>query len=56
VPQLEIRLILQLRLKVENKSHMTEIMQKTRLEYENGDIPFEEIDEAVRVSTECVDV
>jgi hypothetical protein len=29
---------------------MMEIMQKTRLQYENGDIPFEEIDEAVRVS------
>jgi hypothetical protein len=27
-----------------------EIMQKTRLEYENGDISFEEIDASIRVS------
>lgn len=27
-----------------------EIMQKTRLEYENGDISFEEIDRSIRVS------
>jgi len=36
------------RLKVENKNHLLEVMQKTRLEYENGDISFEEIDAAVR--------
>jgi hypothetical protein len=40
---------LQLRHKVENRSHYTEIMQKTRIEYENGDISFEEIDESIRV-------
>lgn len=28
-----------------------EIMQKTRLEYENGDVSFEEIDESIRVRT-----
>jgi hypothetical protein len=38
------------RIKVENKSHLTEMMQKTRLEYENGDISMEEIDGAIRVS------
>ena len=38
------------RMKVENKAHMTEIVQKTRVEYENGDVSFEEIDSAVSVS------
>lgn len=38
------------RLTMENKSHATEIMQKTRLELENGDITSEEIDSAIRVS------
>ena len=35
---------------MENKSHATEIMQKTRLELENGDISDQEIDDAIRVS------
>lgn len=34
---------------MENKSHMTEIMQKTRIELENGDISDDEIDAAIRV-------
>lgn len=34
---------------MENKSHMIEIMQKTRIELENGDITDEEKDEAIRV-------
>jgi hypothetical protein len=34
---------------MENKSHATEIMQKTRLELENGDIGDAEIDDAIRV-------
>ena len=34
---------------MENKSHATEIIQKTRLELENGDITNEEIDAAIRV-------
>ena len=34
---------------MENKSHATEIMQKTRLELENGDISDAEIDNAIRV-------
>jgi hypothetical protein len=34
---------------MENKSHATEIMQKTRLELENGDISDSEIDDAIRV-------
>jgi len=33
-----------------NKSHATEIMQKTRLELENGDISDEEIERSIRVS------
>jgi len=33
---------------MENKSHATEIMQKTRLELENGDISDQEIDDAIR--------
>jgi hypothetical protein len=33
-----------------NKSHATEIMQKTRIELENGDISKKEQDEAIRVS------
>jgi len=36
------------RLTMENKSHATEIIQKTRLELENGDITNEEIDAAIR--------
>ena len=40
----------QSRLKVENKSRWMEIMQQTRLEYENGDISFEELDWSIRVS------
>jgi hypothetical protein len=36
---------------MENKSHMIEIMQKTRIELENGDITDEEKDEAIRVRT-----
>ena len=35
---------------MENKSHTTEIHQKTRIELENGDVSFEEIDAAIRVS------
>lgn len=38
------------RTKVESKSFLMEMMQKTRLEYENGDIAMEEIDAAIRVS------
>jgi hypothetical protein len=40
----------QFRVKMDNKSRLLEIMQKTRLEYENGDISFEEIDWSIRVS------
>lgn len=40
----------QSRLKVENKSRLMEIMQQTRLQFENGDISFEEIDRSIRVS------
>jgi len=36
------------RLAMENKSHMTEIMQKTRLELENGEISDQEIDDSIR--------
>ena len=39
---------------MDNKSHATEIMQKTRLALENGDVSFEEIDSAIRVSTYSV--
>jgi hypothetical protein len=35
---------------MENKSHATEIMQKTRIELENGDISGQEIDDSIRVS------
>jgi hypothetical protein len=42
--------VFQNRLKLENKSHMTEMMQKTRIELENGDISDEEKNEAIRVS------
>jgi hypothetical protein len=42
--------VFQNRLKMENKSHMTEMMQKTRIELENGDISDEEKNEAIRVS------
>ena len=45
-----VNIIIQDRLTMENKSHATEIMQKTRLELENGDITNEEIDSAIRVS------
>ena len=34
---------------MENRSHTTEIVQKTRLELENGDISAQEIDDAIRV-------
>lgn len=40
----------QQRLAMENKSHTTEVMQKTRIELENGDITNAEMDEAIRVS------
>lgn len=33
---------------VENRSHLTEIMQKTRLELENGDVTLEELNECIR--------
>mmetsp|Transcript_18655 Transcript_18655/g.45054 ORF Transcript_18655/g.45054 Transcript_18655/m.45054 type:complete len:271 (+) Transcript_18655:91-903(+) len=36
------------RTKVDSKAHLTEVMQKTRIEYENGDISMEEIDGAIR--------
>lgn len=36
---------------MENKSHTTEVMQKTRLELENGLISNEEIDSAIRVGS-----
>ncbi|KAG7359113.1 hypothetical protein IV203_015702 [Nitzschia inconspicua] len=38
----------EVRIKVENRSHLLEVMQMTRLEYENGDVSFEEIDECIR--------
>lgn len=41
--------VFQDRLAMESKSHTTEIMQKTRIELENGDISTEEIDESIRV-------
>ena len=31
-----------------NKSHFTEIMQKTRIELENGDLTMEELDDCIR--------
>jgi hypothetical protein len=34
---------------MESKSHTTEVMQKTRIELENGDISTEEIDDSIRV-------
>ncbi len=42
--------VIQDRLPMENKSHATEIIQRTRLELENGDISKDEIDAAIRVS------
>jgi hypothetical protein len=33
---------------VENRSHLTEIMQQTRLELENGDVTLEELNECIR--------
>lgn len=36
------------RLAMLNKSHMTEIMQRTRIELENGDISMEELDQSIR--------
>jgi hypothetical protein len=42
------------RLMMENKSHMIEIMQKTRIELENGDITDEEKDESIRVRTHAI--
>lgn len=36
------------RLAMLNKSHFTEIVQKTRIELENGDISLEEIDDSIR--------
>ena len=36
---------------MENKSHMTDVMQRTRLDLENGGISHEEKEEAIRVST-----
>ena len=41
---------MQHRLAMDNKSHATEIMQKTRLSLENGEISFNEVDSAIRVS------
>jgi hypothetical protein len=43
-------IVFQDRLAMESKSHTTEIMQKTRIELENGDISSEEISESIRVS------
>ena len=34
---------------MDNRSHMTEVQQKTRMELENGDVSEEEIEEAIRV-------
>jgi hypothetical protein len=36
---------------MENRSHMTEVQQKTRMELENGDVSEEEMEEAIRVRT-----
>jgi hypothetical protein len=36
---------------MQNKSHMTEVQQKTRMELENGDVSEEELEESIRVST-----
>lgn len=33
---------------VESRSHVTEIMQKTRIQLENGDVTLEELDECIR--------
>lgn len=33
---------------VENRSHLTEVMQRTRLELENGDVTLEELNECIR--------
>jgi hypothetical protein len=36
---------------MENKSHATEIMQKTRIALENGEVSVAEQDESIRVSS-----
>jgi len=36
------------RLAMLNKSHIVEIMQRTRIELENGDISMEELDQCIR--------
>jgi hypothetical protein len=46
---LPLQLLFQKRLAMQNQSHMTETMQTTRLELENGDISAQEKEDAIRV-------
>jgi hypothetical protein len=37
------------RIPMKDKSHFTEIIQQTRIELENGDISFQELESSIRV-------
>ena len=47
---IKLSILHQDRLAMENKSHATEIMQKTRIALENGEVSKAEQDDSIRVS------
>lgn len=40
---------------MKDKSHVTEIVQQTRIQLENGDVSKEELESSIRVRVRCID-